>query len=101
MKITKRHNLTKQAAKDKLERALPGLTIRFGDSASELKHTWEGDTARFSFRARGFEVTAELVVSDTDVVLDVRLPLAARLFEGTIRPNVEQELENILNAGSD
>ena len=97
MKLVKRHGLTQQAAKERLEAALPGLLVRFGDSASGLEHTWQGYHARFSFRAKGFGVKGALIIDDTAVVLDIRLPLAAKLFEGTIRSGLEQELDRILS----
>ena len=59
--------MTTQAAQDKLERALPGVISRFGDSVSEIKHSWQGDLAQFSFRAKGFSINGELLVSDADV----------------------------------
>ena len=90
--------MTRQAARDKLEGALPALIDRFGDSVSELKHTWQGDAARFSFQARGFNVKGTLLVTDTEVAIDVKLPFAPRLFEGTIRSSAEQGLDRILNS---
>ena len=97
MKIVKPHGTTAREAREKLERAFPGLIARFGDSVSQLEHTWHGEGARFSFKATGFNVKGTLVVNEKDVVLDLKLPFAAMMFEGAIRPRVEQELERILN----
>ena len=89
--------MTTDEAVEKLEGAFPGLIARFGDSVSQLEHPWQGDGARFAFRARGFNVKGALLINETNVVLDLKLPFAASMFEGAIRPRVEQELERILN----
>ena len=90
--------MTKQAAKDKLEGTLPALIARFGDSVSDFEHAWQGNSATFSFRARGFDVQGSLKITDSDVVVDMKLPFVARLFESTIRSNVELELDTTLRA---
>ena len=88
--------MTRQSAKDKAEGLLPQLLERHGDSISNARHLWRGDEMEFSFRAKGVNVTGTLRITDTEVVLDVKLPWTAKLFEGVLRSNVEQELDQIL-----
>ena len=47
-------------------------------------------------RAKGFGIKGTLKVTNTDLVLDVKLPFAARLFEGAIRSNAERAIDEYL-----
>ena len=96
MKVLRKHNSRRDSVKDDIETLLPSLMERFGDSVSDIEHDWRGDDLGFSFRASGFSVRGTVSVSDTDLLLDLRLPLAARLFEGKIRSAVEDEVDRLL-----
>ena len=99
MKVSVAHRLQTCDAKDRLEAGLVSMLERFGDSLSNIRKNWDGDTARFSFRAQGFEIKGRLTLSDGVATVDLGLPLAARLFQGRIRAEVEGELERILSTG--
>jgi hypothetical protein len=99
MKVSVAHRLQTCEAKDRLEAGLVSMLERFGDSVTNVRRDWDGDTARFSFRAQGFEIKGRLTLSDGMVTVDLGLPLAARLFQGRIRAEVEGGLERILNTG--
>ena len=96
MKVLRKHNSKQEAVRDEIETLLPSLMERFGSSVSEVKHEWRGDDLGFSFRAGGFNLRGTVSVSDTDLLVDLRLPMAARLFEGKIRSAVENELDRLL-----
>ena len=96
MKITRKHRMTKQAAKSKVQGLLPKLIEQYGQRLSDPVHEWHGDTMRFSFGALGFTIKGTLDVTDSDAVLDLDLPFAAKLFEGTVRSSVERELDQML-----
>ena len=97
MKIVRLHHTTTQEAIEKLEGALTGIITSFGDSVSQLEHTWQQGHASFSFVANGFSVKGTLIVDESNVVLDLNLPFATRIFEGSIRSRIELELDRILN----
>ena len=101
MRIVKDHKTTKQGAKDTVDALLPRLIEQHGDRVSNAGGTWSGDMFSFSFEAQGFSIEGTLEVSDTEVVLDARLPFLARAFEGTIRSVVERELDQILDNWAD
>jgi putative polyhydroxyalkanoate system protein len=98
MRVVRDHGTTTQGAKDAVDKLLPGVLEQFGSSVSDPQGAWDGDTYRFSFQAMGFGIKGTLQVTDTQVVLDAKLPLLARAFEGTIRSNVESELDRLLAA---
>ena len=96
MRVLKKHNSRPENVRDKIETLLPSLLERFGDSVSDVEHGWRGDDLEFSFRALGLSIMGTASISDTELILDLRLPLAARMFEGKIRSAVEDELDSLL-----
>ena len=97
MKIVRPHNKTRQAARDTAESLVPTLIQRFGEAVSDPRTKWEGDVMTFSFSARGFDIKGTLEVADTDFQLDIKLPFAAKFFEGTIRSKAEQAIDQYLS----
>ena len=96
MRISREHGMAKQEARDAVEGLMPKLLAKFGDDISDPKSEWAGDSMTFSFRAKGFGIKGTLKVTDMDLVLDIKLPFAARLFEGTIRSNAERAIDEYL-----
>ena len=97
MRIVRRHNMTRQAAKDTVDGLLPRLIQEHGDSLSSPNGAWSGDVFIFSFKARGFGIKGSLEVTDNEVIIDAQLPFLARPFEGVVRSTVERELDRILS----
>ena len=93
--------MTRQGAKDAVEGLVPDLIGRFGQRVSDPQWAWRGDTMAFSFTAMGFAIKGTLEVSDTTVVVDVKLPLAARLFEGKLRSEAERAIDGYLSGRGD
>ncbi len=96
MRIIRKHGLTREAVRNRIEDLAPSLVKRFGESVSDVERVWRDDEMDFSFRARGLSVKGTVAVSDSEVILDLRLPMAARMFEGRIRPEIERELDRLL-----
>ena len=96
MRIARSHKMTRQSAKDKAEDLLPQLLERHGDSVSNAQHRWQEDKMQFSFRAKGMDVSGSLEITDSEIVLDIRLPWQAELFEDVLRSSVDHELDQIL-----
>ena len=86
---------TGDTARGKVERALPGLLQECGSDVSEVTHEWSGNSLNFSFRARGWNIKGRIDVTDSDVLIDVSLPLPARLIEGRIPSAIESRLMQI------
>jgi hypothetical protein len=95
MRIVKRHGMTRQGAKETAGSLFPALVERHKDEISNPTFVWRGDVMEFSFQALALNIKGTLQVTDTEIVLDVALPSVARLFEGTIRTNIERELDRI------
>ena len=95
MRIAVDHKTTKSNARQIVERKIGQLLAQFGDRAEDVQHEWSGDTLRFKGKARGFTVEGTLEVTDSEVIINGKLPLLAKPFESRIRQTVEREAETM------
>lgn len=95
MHIAVPHRTTKAAARAQLELRLGQLLGKFSEQASDLHHEWDGDMLRFRGKARGLSIEGTVEVTDTEVLIEGKLPLLARAFEGKIKQTVELEAEKM------
>ena len=93
MRIAVPHNTSKEIARRKIDARLGQLLAQFGGHAEEIEHQWMGDTMRFKGKARGLAIEGPVEITDAAVVLEAKLPLMAKMFEGRIRQAVEREAD--------
>jgi hypothetical protein len=93
MHIEVPHRTNRQNARRIVESRLDQLLSQFGDRADDVQHQWIGDTLTFKGKARGFTVEGTVEITESDVIIDGKLPLLARPFESRIRQTVEREAE--------
>jgi putative polyhydroxyalkanoate system protein len=91
MQITVPHNTTKENARKKVEARLQELEGQYGHYATEMDKAWNGDRLDFTFKAKGMTGKGSVEITDTEVILDGKLPLIAKPFEPRIRNTVERE----------
>jgi hypothetical protein len=92
MRITLPHNTTKDEAKRIVESRLAALEQQYGHFASDIDKTWDGDRMDFKVKAKGFSGNGTLEVTDTELIIDGKLPLMAKPFEPRIKSTVEREV---------
>lgn len=95
MRIAVPHRTTRAKARQIVEQKIDTLLGSYGQHAEQAEHTWSGDTLHFKGKARGFSVEGTVEITDDQVILDSKLPLLARAFEGRIRQTVEGEAEKL------
>lgn len=95
MRIAVPHNTSKSEARQRVEQRLGQILGQFGNHADEFQHEWMGDMLRFRGKARGLTVEGTVEITDAAVIIDGKLPLLAKPFEGRIRQAIEQEAANI------
>ncbi len=93
MRIAVPHHTSKDVARGKVDQRLGQLLSQFGGQAEEIEHEWLGDTMRFKGKARGLAVEGTVDVTDAEIILEAKLPLVAKMFEGRIRQAVEREAD--------
>lgn len=95
MRIAVPHNTTKAKARRIIEERLHSAQSQYGHYADDLQHEWNGDVMTFNFKAKGLNGKGTVEITDTDVILDGKLPLIAKPFESRIRSTVEREAESL------
>lgn len=60
--------------------------------APDLKTEWQGDTLGFSATIQGKFIEGTLAVEDARFVLDAKLPLLWRIFEGRIEKAIKDQV---------
>jgi Putative polyhydroxyalkanoic acid system protein (PHA_gran_rgn) len=95
MRIAVPHNTTREIARRKVDARLTQLLSQFSGHAEDITHQWSGDIMSFKGKARGFAVEGTVEITDAAMILDAKLPLMAKMFEGSIRQTVEREAERM------
>jgi predicted metal-dependent hydrolase len=93
MRIAVPHNTTREKARRIVDQKLSTLLGQFGHHAKESEHEWTGDTLRFKGKAQGLTIEGTVEITDQMMIVDAKLPLLAKPFEGRIRQTVEHEAE--------
>ena len=92
MRIAVPHRTDKQTAKQRLSQRIDQLLAQYGHYLSDQERRWEGDTLYFSGSARGFKANGTVDVTDTEVIVDGKVPLIAKPFEPRIKSTIEREV---------
>lgn len=95
MRVTVPHHTTKEEARKKIDRRLGDLLSQYGHYLSESQTSWSGDRLDFSGKAKGFSASGTVEITDTEVVIEGKLPLIAKPFEPRIRHTIEREAESM------
>jgi hypothetical protein len=91
MRIAIPHNTTKARAKKIVEQRLKNLERDHGHQANDLDYEWHGTTLHINLKAKGLSAKGTVEITDSDVIIDGKLPLLAKPFESKIRHTVERE----------
>ena len=98
MKVVKAHDMTRQAAVDKIASRFDEFVSGFDDTVSDVSHTWTDSTLAFEFRARGLNFNGTLEVTDAEYEIELSIPLALRPFEGLVAEKLEEGLDDFLDS---
>ena len=93
MRIAVPHHTSKDLARRKVDERLGLLLSQFGGHAEEIHREWMGDLMQFKGKVRGMSLEGTVEVTDSEIILDAKLPLVAMMFEGRIRQAVEREAD--------
>jgi hypothetical protein len=92
MHIALKHNTSLPAAKNRIAQALQQAGPQMGEHVQNFEEHWEGSTLHFSFIAQGNKISGTCEVTDAEYVIDAKLPLMWRLFEGRIERMLQEEI---------
>ncbi|OGG60767.1 hypothetical protein A2765_01480 [Candidatus Kaiserbacteria bacterium RIFCSPHIGHO2_01_FULL_56_24] len=89
------HTKTKTEAKQKVKDAIEGARPHMKEQVVVKEERWDGDTFHFLVDLQGKQVTGTLLVTDTDFIIDAKLPLLWRLFEGRIEKEIAKQVAGL------
>jgi len=93
MRIAVPHRTDRTTARQKIETRLHELLAVYGHYLSDIDHHWEGDRLVFAGKAKGMKANGTVDVTDSEVIIDGKLPLLAKPFEPRIKNTIEREAE--------
>ena len=91
MRIEVPHKTTRAKARKIVEERLENLMKEHSHLATDVAHGWNGDTLNVEFKAKGISAKGTVEITDTDVIIDGKLPLLVKPFESRIKSTVERE----------
>ncbi|MDB6028616.1 MAG: hypothetical protein JWM68_4839 [Verrucomicrobiales bacterium] len=97
IKISVPHQLGADEAKRRITTLISETKAQFGKDVSDLQENWSGDQGKFSFTARGFSVSGNLLVEPTNARMDINLPFAAMLFKSKIEKEISSRAKELLS----
>ena len=100
MRVTVPHFSDKETAKRKINERLGQAMAQYGHYLSDSTHTWDGDRLSFAGSAKGFKASGTIEVTDSEVIIDAKLPLIAKPFEPRVKHTIEREAEGMFGRGA-
>ena len=73
------------------------MKTKYGDRASDVQESWNGNRGTFAFKAMGFAVSGSMDVRDNEVVLEANLPFAAIPFKSQIERELSARAKSLLS----
>jgi hypothetical protein len=89
------HKANKITALTKVKKALHEGRSQLNGMATIEEERWEGDTLHFAVTLQGKKITGTLLVNDKDFVIDAKLPLMWRIFEGRIEKMIGEQVKSM------
>ncbi|MBV9159625.1 MAG: polyhydroxyalkanoic acid system family protein [Candidatus Kaiserbacteria bacterium] len=95
MQITLPHEGTQADGIAHVKKLLEENRAKIEENVSNLKAEWQNEVLSFSFDTQGSHIEGTLTVLDKQYDLYAKLPLALRLFEGTIERMIATEAKKM------
>lgn len=90
------HKFTQVEAISRVKNALVEGKKQVGDQLTVEKEEWEGNKLNFAFTAQKQHITGTLVVEEKQFIIDAKLPLMLRMFEGRIEKMIAEQVKQQL-----
>src|SRR5881227_2390470 len=98
MRVSVPHNTDRGTARRKVDARLQQLLAQYSSYLNGVDQRWEGDRLVFSGSARGFKANGTVEITDSEVIVDGKLPLIAKPFESRIKSTIEREAATMFAA---
>ncbi len=96
MHIVIPHKTTQTKAVTKVKEGLDKGRSQIAGQATITQEEWQDSTLHFAVNLQGKDITGTLAVGEADYVLDAKLPLLWRMFEGRIESEVANQVKKLM-----
>lgn len=92
------HKFGTQQAVARIKTALEQVKVnpQVKDQLVIDKEEWDGNTLNFAFTAQKQHITGSVAVEESRFVIDAKLPLMLRMFEGRIEKMIAEQVKGML-----
>ncbi len=97
MTIQIEHNLDKERGIICAEKIFSQLAEQYKDEFSDLKQETKENKIYFSFKIRGMKINGEIIVNENKVIIESKLPFAARIFQGMIETQIKENADKMIS----
>ncbi len=89
------HNFSQKEAVARVKKALNESKGQVLQHAPDFTERWDGDTLAFEATVQGKHITGTLEVQEKEFILDAKLPLLWRMFEGQIERAIKDQVSKL------
>lgn len=89
------HNFSQKEALNRVKAALQQSRAQLLQQAPDFKAEWDREQLTFAATLQGKHVTGSLSVEAKQFVLDAKLPLLWRMFEGRIEKAIREQVSRM------
>ncbi|SRR2546421_13044253 len=97
LEMTIPHRLSQDEALKRIKNLLSETKRAHADMISNLQENWNGYTGQFSFTAKGFDISGNLIVQPSSIEISSKIPFAVSLFKGTITKLIREKADELLS----
>lgn len=87
------HKFTQAQAIDRVKKGLVQAKPQLQGQVTIDKEEWQDAMLTFAFTTQGKQVTGTLKILKDEFVIDAKLPLLWRMFEGKIQKAIEEQIK--------
>lgn len=89
------HKTSQSDALTRVKKGLEEHRAQITANAEIHEERWDGNTLHFDVTAQGQRVSGTLEVTDKDFIIDAKLPLMLRFFEGRIEKQIMEQVQQL------
>ncbi len=94
--ITIPHQLTQQEALARIQELLKTLQEEQKETIKDVSEQWDDNEGKFSFSAKGFDLSGNIKVEENAVSIQGKLPFALSFFKGMIGDTIKKKATELL-----
>ncbi len=95
MRVTFEHHSEQEVARSKLEEAIGKIFDLGTGQISQVQYGWAGDTLDFSFAVMSKPVKGSADLTDTEIIVNIGIPIMFRPVEGKVKSRILAALNEI------